>query len=73
MRDKIISFGIETFDLIVYLILWASLWSVYDYMITKYIGDYHEYKTLKFNIAVFILGIIALLVRNIVIYKYSPV
>lgn len=72
MQDKVLGFGIEVFDLIVYLVLWVSLWSIYDYMLNKYVGDYHEYKTFKFNIAVFLLGIIALLVRNMIIYKYNP-
>jgi hypothetical protein len=72
MREKVLGFGLEVFDLIVYLILWASLWSIYDYLVNKYVGDYHEEKTFKFNISVFLMGIIALLLRNMIIYKYNP-
>ncbi len=72
MREKVLGFGIEVFDLIVYLILWASMWHIYDYLIEKYVGEYIEQKTFKFNIAVFILGILALLLRNMIIYKYNP-
>ena len=72
MHEKVLGFGIEVFDLIVYLILWSSMWSMYDYLVEKYVGDYHAEKTFKFNIAVFLLGIIALLVRNMIIYKYNP-
>lgn len=72
MRENVLGFGIEVFDLVVYLILWSSLWGVYDYLVEKYVGDYHAEKTFKFNIAVFLLGIIALLVRNMIIYKYNP-
>lgn len=72
MHEKVLGFGIEVFDLIVYLILWSSMWSMYDYLVEKYVGAYHAEKTFKFNIAVFLLGIIALLVRNMIIYKYNP-
>jgi hypothetical protein len=72
MRNKVLGFGIEVFDLIVYLILWASLWSIYDYSVEKYVGDYHAEKTFKFNVSVFLMGIIALLLRNMIIYKYNP-
>jgi uncharacterized protein with PQ loop repeat len=72
MRDKVLGFSIEVFDLIIYLILWASLWGVYDYLVNKYVGAYHTDKVFKFNILVFLLGIIALLVRNMIIYKYNP-
>jgi hypothetical protein len=72
MKAKLIGFVVEVFDLVVYLILWASLWYVYDYFIEKYIGSANELKTVKFNVAVFILGIFVLLLRNMTIYKYNP-
>jgi len=72
MRQKVLSFGIEVFDLIIYLILWASLWNTYDYLFEKYVGAYHTEKSFKINITVFLLGIIALLVRNMIIYEYNP-
>jgi hypothetical protein len=72
MKAKLIGFSVEVFDLVIYLILWASLWRIYDYIIDTYVGSGNEIKTIKFNIAVFIMGIIALLLRNMIIYKYNP-
>lgn len=72
MRDKILGFGIEIFDIIVYLVLWASLWSIYDYLIEKYVGKLYDMRTFIINMVIFILGVIVLLVRNILIYKYNP-
>jgi hypothetical protein len=71
MKQKLISFSIDIFDLIVYLLAWVSLWYIYDYILLKYVG-LDSIKQYKVNLTVFISAIILLLFKNMFIYKYKP-
>ena len=69
MNSKLYSFHIDILDLIIYVLAWASLWYIYDYMMIKYCGDDQEC-ILRLNIYIFGVAAILILMRNIFVYEY---
>jgi hypothetical protein len=56
-------FAYEFTDLLIFLVLWASLWYIYDYCIDKYIGV-DKKKVLRTNLIVFAVGVILLFIKH---------
>lgn len=69
MSSKLYSFHIDILDLIIYVLAWASLWYIYDYMIIKYCGTDQE-RILRLNIYIFIVAVSLILIRNLFVYQY---
>lgn len=60
---RLFHFAYEFADLLIFLVLWASLWFIYDYLIDRYIGIEKE-KVLITNIIVFAVGVILLFIKH---------
>ena len=60
---RLFYFAYECADLLIFLVLWASLWYIYDYLIAKYVGD-DKHKVLRANIVVFVVGLVFLLIKH---------
>lgn len=69
MNSKLYSFHIDILDLIIYVLAWASLWYMYDYMIFKYCGTDQD-RILHMNLIIFVFAAILILLRNLFIYEY---
>lgn len=67
IKQRLFYFSYELIDLIVFLLLWASLWYIYDYLIEKYIDINDKDKIFTVNLSVFITGIILLGIKHILI------
>ncbi len=65
-KNRLFYFAYEFADLLIFLLLWASLWYVYDYIIDKYIGDDND-KKLRTNLAVFGVGVVLLFIKHTLI------
>ena len=59
-------FAYEFVDLLIFLVLWASLWCIYDYMIEKYVGTDRK-RVMHANIAIFCVGLIFLFIKHTLI------
>jgi len=60
---RLFYFAYEFADLLIFLVLWASLWYVYDYIIAEYIGT-DKYHVLKTNLIVFGSGVLLLFIKH---------
>jgi hypothetical protein len=60
---RLFYFAYEFADLLIFLILWASLWYIYDYIIEKYISQNKDtvYRT---NIIIFAVGVLLLFIKH---------
>lgn len=56
-------FVYELIDLTVFVILWAGLWYIYDFLMHKYVGDTLD-KTIYVNIGMACFGIVLLFLKN---------
>jgi len=65
-KKRLFYFAYEFADLLIFLLLWASLWYVYDYIIDRYIGSDKD-KILKTNLAVFGSGVVLLFIKHTLI------
>ena len=63
---RLFYFAYEFADLLIFLLLWASLWYVYDYIIAKYIGT-DKHKILLTNLMVFGSGVVLLFIKHTLI------
>jgi uncharacterized protein with PQ loop repeat len=62
-NKRLFYFIYEFADLLIFLVLWASLWYIYDYVIDRYVGTDKE-KVLRTNIIVFVVGVILLFIKH---------
>lgn len=69
MINKLYSFHIDIVDLFIYVLAWASMWYIYDYMILKYVGTNPE-TVFYANVAILAIAVLLLLIRNMFIYQY---
>lgn len=60
---KLFYFAYEFADLLIFLVLWASLWYIYDYLIDRYIGTDRE-KVIRTNLIIFSVGVILLFIKH---------
>jgi len=60
---RLFYFAYEFADLIIFLLLWASLWYIYDYLVAEYIGD-DKKRVLYTNIGVFASGTLLLFIKH---------
>ncbi len=60
---RLFYFAYEFADLLIFLLLWASLWYIYDYIIAEYIGT-DKYLVLKTNLIVFGSGVLLLFIKH---------
>jgi hypothetical protein len=60
---RLFYFAYEFADLLIFLLLWASLWYIYDYIIAEYIGD-EKNSVLYTNLVVFGSGTLMLLIKH---------
>lgn len=67
ISQRFFYFSYEVIDLVIFLLLWASLWYIYDYLLEKYVDLQNKEKIFAVNLAVFITGIILLLVKHTLI------
>lgn len=61
--NRLFYFAYEFADLLIFLLLWASLWYIYDYLIAEYIGD-DKKRVLYTNLVVFGSGTLLLLIKH---------
>lgn len=64
-KKKLFRFGYEFIDLIIFLLLWASLWNVYDYLINTFVTK--DKLKLFANLIIFIVGTILLFCKHMLI------
>ena len=62
-KKRLFYFAYEFADLLIFLVLWASLWYIYDYMIAEYVGE-DKHKVLRANIVVFVVGVVLLFIKH---------
>lgn len=60
---RLFYFAYEFADLLIFLVLWASLWYIYDHLIAEYVGD-DKHKVLRTNIVVFVVGVVLLFIKH---------
>lgn len=60
---RLFYFAYEFADLLIFLLLWASLWYIYDYIIAEYVGV-DKNSVLYTNLAVFGSGTLLLLIKH---------
>lgn len=60
---RLFYFAYEFADLLIFLLLWASLWYIYDYIIAEYVGA-DKKRVLYTNLAVFSSGALLLLIKH---------
>lgn len=60
---RLFYFAYEFADLLIFLLLWASLWYIYDYIVAEYIGT-DKYLVLKTNLIVFGSGVLLLFIKH---------
>lgn len=68
MKLKLIGCCIELFDLLIYILLWASLWHIYGHIMDNYIAPD---QVLHVNAILLVVGIVLLVIKNIYVYKYK--
>jgi hypothetical protein len=61
--NRLFYFAYEVVDLLIFLVLWASLWYIYDHLIAEYVGV-DKHKVLRANIIIFIVGVILLFIKH---------
>ena len=60
---RLFYFAYEFADLLIFLVLWASLWYIYDHLIDEYVGS-DKHKALRTNIIIFVVGVVLLFIKH---------